>query len=195
MLRTSCCSDSRPKIPGEVVALIRDDVVGRWSWFVKRTLDRKVRVLDGPRAGEELPVETDLWDAALSGQREAARDVFQNFAAGVPIDAALGKYGDARNRVMRLLNGRKSCCDFKPWKGVAGRPKSSLDGVARIRPEGACGSRITLGHSAGRTARSGGAGQATRVRQRCDPVPFRVAPGCRPMDSGRMHGPSGQKEP
>lgn len=38
------------------------------------------------------------------------------------------QYGDARKRVMRLLEGRKTCRDFLPAQGVPGLPKSSLDG-------------------------------------------------------------------
>lgn len=49
------------------------------------------------------------------------------YAAWVPFLET--DYGGARQRVMRLLAGRKACRDFTPWLGTAGVPKSSLDGA------------------------------------------------------------------
>lgn len=38
-------------------------------------------------------------------------------------------YPQQRAKLMRLLAGRKACRDFAAWQGVAGVPKSSLDGA------------------------------------------------------------------
>jgi CRISPR-associated protein Cmr2 len=115
--------------PRDVAARIRHEVIRRWRFFVSRTLDRKIRIYDPPHAGQELPVTTELFDAALKYQCKTADDVIEFFAAWVPFDESQGNYGDARDRVMRLLNGRKACRDFEPWCGIAGQPKSSLDGA------------------------------------------------------------------
>ena len=48
------------------------------------------------------------------------------YAAWTPLDH---DYPAARRHVARLLAGRKTCRDFRPAKGRAGVPKSSLDGL------------------------------------------------------------------
>jgi len=66
-------------------------------------------------------IHEELWNAQLG-------DVIEFYAAWVPVN---GNYKDARNRVMRLLAGRKACRDFiQPEGGIEKRriPKSSLDG-------------------------------------------------------------------
>jgi len=53
-------------------------------------------------------------------------DVLEFYAAWVPLS---GDYKAARKALMRLHSGRKACRDFLPAKGIAGLPKSSLDGA------------------------------------------------------------------
>lgn len=53
-------------------------------------------------------------------------DVLEFYAAWVPLE---GDYKAARKTLMRLHSGRKACRDFAPAKGIAGLPKSSLDGA------------------------------------------------------------------
>jgi CRISPR-associated protein Cmr2 len=66
----------------------------------------------------EQHIDKKLWD-------EQAGDVIEFYAAWTP----LAKYKDSRQRLMRLLGGRKACRTFKPVRGRAGVPKSSLDGA------------------------------------------------------------------
>lgn len=63
----------------------------------------------------------DIWKSQID-------DVIEFYAAWVPLHSQTD-YPQARERVMRLLAGRKACRDFKPARGVPGRPKSSLDGA------------------------------------------------------------------
>jgi CRISPR-associated protein Cmr2 len=53
-------------------------------------------------------------------------DVIEFYSAWAPVN---GDYQASRQRVMRLLAGRKTCRDFKPETIVARVPKSSLDGA------------------------------------------------------------------
>lgn len=59
------------------------------------------------------------------------KDFLEWYAAWTPFDpnSAEGadSYKERRQRVERLLGGRKALRDFQPAHGVAGRPKSSLD--------------------------------------------------------------------
>jgi len=55
-------------------------------------------------------------------------DVIEFYAAWTPL-ASPSHYKEARQRVMRLLAGRKACRDFSPAVGHPGIPKSSLDGA------------------------------------------------------------------
>lgn len=57
--------------------------------------------------------------------KDQVDDVIEFYAAWV---SCSGEYRDDRDRVMRLLAGRKNCKDFEAAKGRAGVPKSSLDG-------------------------------------------------------------------
>lgn len=63
-------------------------------------------------------INTSLWD-------EQAADVIEFYAAWTPLTT----YSDSRQRLMRLLGGRKMCRTFKAVSGPAGVPKSSLDGA------------------------------------------------------------------
>ncbi len=64
-------------------------------------------------------IHPEIWDNQID-------DVIEFYAAWTPLT---DDYQDTRSRVMRLLAGRKSIRDFRPAKGLAGIPKSSLDGA------------------------------------------------------------------
>lgn len=64
-------------------------------------------------------IRMDIWRMQLD-------DLVECYAAWTPL---VGDYGAARRRVMRLLDGRKALRDFVPARGIAGVPKSSLDGL------------------------------------------------------------------
>jgi CRISPR-associated protein Cmr2 len=63
-------------------------------------------------------IRQDIWDDQVA-------DVIEFYAAWVQRG---GNYREDRQRVMRLLAGRKNLRDFEQAKGRAGVPKSSLDG-------------------------------------------------------------------
>lgn len=65
-------------------------------------------------------IRCEVWNAQVD-------DVMEFYAAWVSFEDD-AQYPDARKRVMRLLEGRKNCRDFLPAQGIAGLPKSSLDG-------------------------------------------------------------------
>lgn len=71
-------------------------------------------------ARKEAPsvIRPDVWDAQVN-------DVIEFYAAWV---ARSDDYRADRQKLMRLLAGRKNCRDFLPAEGRAGVPKSSLDG-------------------------------------------------------------------
>lgn len=62
--------------------------------------------------------EDDLWQKQI--------DDFLEFQVAW---CRLGDYKESRQRVMKLLAGRKACRDFSPGHGEAKIPKSSLDGA------------------------------------------------------------------
>lgn len=64
-------------------------------------------------------IEQSLWD-------EQVTDVLEFFAAWVPTTES--SYALDRDKLMRLLSGRKSCREFQPAIGHEGVRKSSLDG-------------------------------------------------------------------
>jgi CRISPR-associated protein Cmr2 len=64
--------------------------------------------------------------------REQVDDIFEFYAAWVPFDPqrpASDHYNRQRQRLARLMAGRKNCRDFRPARGHDGVPKSSLDGL------------------------------------------------------------------
>ncbi|MDR1620923.1 MAG: type III-B CRISPR-associated protein Cas10/Cmr2 [Synergistaceae bacterium] len=67
-------------------------------------------------------VMKDAWDYQKSG-------VIEFYSAWSPFKEDLSDYREARKNVARLLAGRKNIRDFTPWRGKAGVPKSSLDGL------------------------------------------------------------------
>jgi CRISPR-associated protein Cmr2 len=64
-------------------------------------------------------VEETIWADQID-------DVIEFYAAWTSVSPS---YKEARERVMHLLAGRKACRNFIPAKGLAGIPKSSLDGA------------------------------------------------------------------
>lgn len=64
-------------------------------------------------------INETLWNAQID-------DVIEFYAAWTPLAPS---YKEARERVMRLLAGRKACRNFLPANGRSGIPKSSLDGA------------------------------------------------------------------
>ena len=65
-------------------------------------------------------IRADIWDDQVD-------DVIEFYAAWAP--SSPQTYRADRAKLMRLLAGRKSCRDFRPAKGRAEIPKSSLDGL------------------------------------------------------------------
>ncbi len=64
-------------------------------------------------------IRNEVWDAQVE-------DVIECYAAWYPVN---GNYSEARKQLMRLLAGRKALRDFIQPNGLAGVPKSSLDGA------------------------------------------------------------------
>ena len=93
--------------PKEVAANARQAARNCWKQFAEETRGIAARV-----------IRNDIWDSQVE-------DVVEFYAAWVPLTE---DYQLDRARAMRLLAGRKNCRDFLPAKGLAGVPKSSLDG-------------------------------------------------------------------
>ena len=95
--------------PRELVKEAREAAHKRWLTFAQETYKAAKSFIRG-----------ELWNEQLD-------DAIEFYAAWVPLN---GNYGAARQRVMRLLAGRKACRDFgQPKNNVGTRlPKSSLDG-------------------------------------------------------------------
>jgi CRISPR-associated protein Cmr2 len=138
----------------------------------KASLDVWTGYAEGARVMAGDIVRGDIWD-------EQVGDVVDFYSAWVPIN---GNYSDARNKLMRLLAGRKSIRDFIPGKGRAGVPKSSLDGSResvikkdkKIPSELALKMRLTNGEqlcAVGLTKRLGGPRESfpSVVRVAADP--------------------------
>lgn len=91
-------------------ALLRDartEAERKWLEFARAAKQRVQQHID-----------PELWD-------EQAADVIEFYAAWTP----LSTYKDSRQKLMRLLAGRKACRTFRPVRGRSGVPKSSLDGA------------------------------------------------------------------
>jgi CRISPR-associated protein Cmr2 len=88
----------------------RNAAEARWGTFVEEAHD----VLRGR-------VAEDAWEYQRNG-------VIEFYSAWCPFGDE-SDYPVARQKVARLLAGRKNMRDFAPWQGRAGIPKSSLDGL------------------------------------------------------------------
>ena len=93
--------------PRDVAAKAKQAAQKRWLEFVGEAHREAAGV-----------IRQDIWD-------DQVEDVIEFYAAWVQQS---GQYQQDRQRLMRLLAGRKNCRDFLPAKGRAGVPKSSLDG-------------------------------------------------------------------
>lgn len=96
--------------PAEVARVAKNAAYQGWRRYAEELMDDK-----------HLAASVDplLW-------QQQKDDVIECYSAWVPLDRS---YADARARVMQLLlHGRKSCRNFMAASGVAGIPKSSLDG-------------------------------------------------------------------
>lgn len=93
--------------PKDMAMKARQAAQQRWREFADEALGQASGV-----------IRSDIWSDQVD-------DVIEFYAAWVATSA---DYRANRAMVMRLLAGRKNCRDFRPAKGRAGVPKSSLDG-------------------------------------------------------------------
>ncbi|MCS6849797.1 MAG: type III-B CRISPR-associated protein Cas10/Cmr2 [Gemmataceae bacterium] len=93
--------------PAAVADRAKQAARGRWRQFADETYQEACRV-----------IRKEIWD-------EQVDDVIEFYAAWT---RQTGHYADDRQKLMRLLAGRKNCRDFVAAKGHTGVPKSSLDG-------------------------------------------------------------------
>ncbi|MFZ4795575.1 MAG: type III-B CRISPR-associated protein Cas10/Cmr2 [Blastocatellia bacterium] len=93
--------------PKEVARKAREAAQERWLQFAADAWSEASEV-----------IRREIW-------KEQVDDVIEFYAAWV---TRSDNYKKDREKVMRLLAGRKSFRDFQPAKGRAGVPKSSLDG-------------------------------------------------------------------
>ncbi len=102
--------DGPPAIDARKVAANAKDAARlRWQNFADVAFAKHQDAIDKTR-----------WDEQI------ASDVIEFFSAWVPLAA---DYTASRDRVMRLIGGRKQCANFDSARGAAGVPKSSLDGM------------------------------------------------------------------
>lgn len=102
--------------PKELAEESREAAKRCWREFAARALE----------AVGDKAIRLDIW-------KEQIDDVIEFYAAWVPLN---GDYKKSRERVERLLAGRKALRDFAPAKGYFGIPKSSLDGAREsVLPE------------------------------------------------------------
>ena len=81
--------------------------------------NRWLKFAEEARGMAREAVRDEIW-------KDQIHDVIEFYSAWVPLN---GNYKACRERVERLLAGRKALRDFFPAKGRAGIPKSSLDGA------------------------------------------------------------------
>jgi CRISPR-associated protein Cmr2 len=93
--------------PKEVAAQAKLAAQKRWSDFADEAYEEASRV-----------IRPEVWN-------EQVDDVIEFYAAWVP---ATPDYKTDRQKLMRLLAGRKACRDFRPNPISVALPKSSLDG-------------------------------------------------------------------
>ncbi|MCX7719159.1 MAG: type III-B CRISPR-associated protein Cas10/Cmr2 [Candidatus Sumerlaeaceae bacterium] len=100
-------------VPEDAIKEARDAAQERWQQYADKVKKELGDLIDPAR-----------WDAQV-------KDVVEFYAACVPLEDDSG-YKQARDRVMRLLAGRKACRDFAqpdPAADAHGVPKSALDGA------------------------------------------------------------------
>ena len=103
--------------PQVIAAAARKAARSRWREFADPVFHENQSI-----------IRRDIWEDQVD-------DVIEFYAAWVTVT---GNYHKDRQRLMRLLAGRKSGRNFLPAKGRAGVPKSSLDGLREsvLRPPG-----------------------------------------------------------
>jgi len=84
--------------------------VGRWKHYAEQARNEAAGL-----------IRDEIWNDQVD-------DVVEFYAAWIPLNSP-DQYMEARQRVMKILAGRKACRNFLPAKGRAGVPKSSLDGA------------------------------------------------------------------
>ncbi|GAB6186806.1 type III-B CRISPR-associated protein Cas10/Cmr2 [Thermopirellula anaerolimosa] len=93
--------------PADVARQAKEAVRRKWKEFCDDALN-----------AVSACIRKEIWDSQ-------ADDVIEFYAAWV---VRSDNYARDRARLMRLLAGRKNCREFAPAEGLAGVPKSSLDG-------------------------------------------------------------------
>jgi CRISPR-associated protein Cmr2 len=105
--------------PAAIVSVAKNAAQQAWRAFADAVIgDQDIAVAVRRERSSE---QGDIW-------AEQVGDVIEFYAAWVPLPTP-ADYKRARDRVMRLLNSRKLCRDFKPAVPHPGLPKSSLDGM------------------------------------------------------------------
>jgi CRISPR-associated protein Cmr2 len=94
--------------PNDIAEKAKKEAQRRWRHYA----DEAEQIVSGV-------IHTRVW-------KDQVEDVIEFYATWVPYDP--NRYVVARAAVMRLQAGRKNCRDFLPANGLAGLPKSSLDG-------------------------------------------------------------------
>lgn len=105
--------------PGTVAAAAKAAMLGSWRQ------DFADPVFKEYQAVIRHAPEKNIW-------KDQVDDIFEFYAAWVPFDPGnpdKDHYKKQRERLGRLMAGRKNCRDFLPAKGRDGVPKSSLDGL------------------------------------------------------------------
>ena len=101
----------------DIAATAKQAALDCWAGYAKRVIEDPdiAKVIRNDLASDQ----GDIWN-------EQVGEVVEFYAAWVP---QTGNYKHDRDRVMRLLTGRKNCRDFKAGLPHPGLPKSSLDGM------------------------------------------------------------------
>lgn len=113
--------DSNLSVANKILAVVPDslDAQSMASRARQTAHNRWLDFAKDARKLAGLAINEDIW-------KDQIDDVIEFYAAWVPMN---GDYKACRERVERLLAGRKAMRDFLPAKGRAGIPKSSLDGA------------------------------------------------------------------
>ena len=124
---TANAARGKAPVANIVLAMLPD---GDPQEIVQRAEEAALGVLKSKFDDALATIRTRLGSDLLTNDLKALakkqiKDFLEFYAAWVPMD---GEYAKDRKAVMRLLAGRKALRDFKPAHGMAGRPKSALDG-------------------------------------------------------------------
>ena len=113
--------NSTVSVANILLAVVGDDPNATAKNAKKTALAYWKTIADKVKLDNREIINRGIWDTQID-------DVVEFYAAWVPMDS---DYSESRNRVMRLLAGRKNCREFEPSQVQNGRgiPKSSLDGA------------------------------------------------------------------